>query len=161
MNTAIRDAGFEDASLLSQIIRTAFREVAERFHLTIENCPTHPSNCTDGWITSSLGKGVCFFILEEAQTSCGCIALERANEDVCYLERLAVLPGFRRKGYGKRLVSHALREAREMGARRIEIGIIAAQSELQAWYERLGFVFNKRARFDHLPFEVSFMFKKF
>ncbi|MFC1825374.1 GNAT family N-acetyltransferase [Thermodesulfobacteriota bacterium] len=159
MTAVIRMATREDVSQLSQLIRKAFSDVADRFELTIDNCPTHPSNCTDEWIRSALAKGVTYFILEEDLRPCGCVALESADSDICYLERLAVLPEYRRAGLGKSLVSHALKEASEMGALRIEIGIIAAQTELQAWYAKQGFVFNRTEHFDHLPFEVTFMFK--
>ena len=42
----IRKASSGDSSMLSGIIRESFCDVAERFGLTSENCPKHPSNCT-------------------------------------------------------------------------------------------------------------------
>jgi len=153
----IRQGTRDDVPLLAAVIRAAFRDVADRFALTAETCPTHPSNCATAWIGKALDKGARYYIGEEGGKACGCVALERANPEVCYLERLAVLPEFRRKGFGKALVDHVLAEARALGARRVEIGIIAEQRELGAWYERLGFRPMKTARFDHLPFPVLFM----
>ncbi|MEJ2726821.1 MAG: GNAT family N-acetyltransferase [Deltaproteobacteria bacterium] len=157
MTFTIRAATVGDVELLTSLIRTAFSDVAERFNLTPENCPTHPSNCTADWIGSALEKGVLYFILEADKRPCGCVALERANSDVCYLERLGVLPAFRRQGFGKALVQHALETARDLGASNIEIGIISDQEELQKWYNGLGFSRKGRRRFNHLPFEVTFM----
>jgi N-acetylglutamate synthase-like GNAT family acetyltransferase len=153
----IRQATRDDVPLLAEVIRVAFRDVADRFALTAETCPTHPSNCATAWIEKALDKGVRYYIGEEGGKAWGCVALERADPEVCYLERLAVLPEFRRKGLGKALVDHVLAEARALGARRVEIAIIAEQRELGAWYQRLGFLPTKSARFDHLPFQVSFM----
>ena len=124
----------------------------------METCPTHPSNCTTAWIEAALEKGVSYYIAEEGGKACGCVAMERANPEVCYLERLSVLPGFRRNGFGTALVDHVLAEARALGARHIEIGIIAEHRELRDWYLRLGFRVNRTARFEHLPFAVMFMF---
>jgi N-acetylglutamate synthase-like GNAT family acetyltransferase len=153
----IRQATQDDVPLLAEVIRAAFRDVADRFGLTAETCPAHPSNCATAWIEKGLDKGARYYIGEEGGRACGCVALERANAEVCYLERLAVVPECREKGFGKALVDHVLAEARALGARRVEIGIIAEQEELGAWYKRLGFLSMKTARFDHLPFRVLFM----
>ncbi len=154
----IRDAISQDDELLARIIRESFRDVAERFGLTPENCPTHPSNCTPQWIASEMAKGVAYYVVEEGGTPCGCVALERAGPEVCYLERLAVLPSHRRSGYGTALVHHVLEEARRVGAGRLEFAIIARQSGLRDWYERLGFAVKNTKSFSHLPFDVTFMF---
>ena len=143
--------------MLAGAIRRSFADVARRFDLNRENCPKHPSNCETAWVASAMDKGVFYFMMEADGRPCGCVALEPTEEGVCYLERLAVLPEFRGAGRGRALVEHVIQEARSLGAERVEIGIIAAQAELQAWYEKLGFIVSGRRRFDHLPFEVTFM----
>ena len=153
----IREAGWEDISALARIIRDSFRDVAERFSLTPENCPTHPSFSTEERVESALEKGNTFFIAECEEGPCGCAAMEAASPEVCYLERLAVLPPYRRRGYGKKLVEHVMGKAEEAGARSLEIGIIADHEDLRDWYAKLGFTAKGRRIFDHLPFEVLFM----
>jgi GNAT superfamily N-acetyltransferase len=153
----IREALERDIPGLNRIIRGSFRDVAERFALTEENCPTHPSFCTADWLEAAFGKGVRFFVLEDDGKDCGCAALERARPEVCYLERLAMLPAYRHRGHGERLVRHVLEEARATKVERVQIGIIAAQTELRDWYLALGFEETGRKRFEHLPFEVAFM----
>lgn len=155
----IRNATESDIPRLAAIIRNSHRDVAERFGLTPENCPTHPSNCAPEWIEAAFAKGVTYYTLEAGCVPCGCVALERAGDGVCYLERLAVLPEFRDKGFGKALVNHIFDEAKRLGASHVGIGIIAGHVELQAWYERLGFLKKNTARFKHLPFDVTFMGK--
>ena len=44
MQTDIRKATAKDAPILVRIILSAYGDVADRFGLTLENCPTHLSN---------------------------------------------------------------------------------------------------------------------
>ncbi|MCJ7833166.1 MAG: GNAT family N-acetyltransferase [Deltaproteobacteria bacterium] len=155
----IRKANEADIPRIVEIIRNAFHEVAVRFGLTEANCPKHPSNCKADWIEDALAKGARYFILDSEGLSCGCVALEQASPEVCYLERLGVLPAQRRRGYGRALVDHVLVEAKLLGSHQVDIGIIAAHTELKDWYRKIGFVEQKTATFSHLPFEVLFMSK--
>jgi N-acetylglutamate synthase-like GNAT family acetyltransferase len=153
----IREATMEDAEVLANIISESFHNVAKRFALTEDNCPNHPSNCTTAWIESDMARGVQYFILFQSGKPIGCVGLERSNIDVCYLERLSVLPGMRGKHFGLSLVRHALHYAASKGARKISIGIIAEQTELKEWYRTLGFIEVGIKSFPHLPFQVCFM----
>jgi ribosomal protein S18 acetylase RimI-like enzyme len=155
--TYIRAAGSADVLVLSGLIRVSFRDVAQRFSLTLENCPKHPSNCTEEWIENDFARGVAYYILESDGEPVGCVALEKVNPDLCYLERLGVVPQSRRKGFGKALVDHVFYEARALGAKQIGIGIISDDTELKLWYQRIGFVEKETKEFDHLPFLVTFM----
>jgi diamine N-acetyltransferase len=156
-NYTIRRCTQEDTGVLVETIRESFRDVAQRFGLTEENAPRHPSNCTAEWIQQDMRRGVIYFILENDNIVSGCVALEVASSDVCYLERLGVLPNQRRHCFGKALVSHVLSEAKLLGALHVDIGIIAEDTELKAWYKRLGFIETETKGFPHLPFRVTFM----
>lgn len=153
----IREANSADICLLSRLVRQSYREVADRFELTPANCPKHPSNCTDEWIENDFERGGSYFILEHRGIPAGCIAIEKAEADLCYLERLAVLPHERKNGLGSQLVEHAFHTARRLGSKKISIGIIAAQTELKQWYRKFGFVEGETREFSHLPFMVTFM----
>ena len=153
----IKIASPNDTDMLCRLIRDSFRDVAERFSLNSENCPKHPSNYTEEWVQKDFDRGVTYFILSQNNLPVGCVALEKANDDLCYLERLAVLPEKRRKGSGRTLVDHVFSRARAMGAKEISIGIIAAQTELNQWYQKIGFVEMETKQFPHLPFQVTFM----
>jgi N-acetylglutamate synthase-like GNAT family acetyltransferase len=153
----IRMANHRDIPAIVSLIREAFRTVANQFGLTLENCPKHPSNCTEEWVQKDFDRGVEYFVLFENDSPKGCVAAEKAEADLCYLERLAVSPSERGRGLGRRLAEHACREARKKGARRIGIGIIAADAWLNRWYRRMGFVEGETKAFPHLPFEVAFL----
>ena len=157
MSSKIRICTKEDTKVLARTIQKSFQDVADRFGLTPENTPHHPSNCTVDWIRNEMERGVTYFAIKNKNHVVGCIALEQANSELCYLERLAVLPNQRRRGFGKALVEHALLEAKLHGLNYISIGIIAEQTELKKWYTGLGFVEGESKEFPHLPFRVTFM----
>ena len=156
-NPTIRTATEADADLVAKLINTSFQDVAERFSLTPQNCPKHPSNCTTAWIRADLERGVEYFILYDQDKPVGCVGLESPNSDLRYLERLAVLPEFRKQGFGHHLVAHAISHASQDHATRINIGIIADDIELKEWYIKRGFVEGEIKTFPHLPFQVRFL----
>ena len=80
-----------------------------------------------------------------------------ADSELYYLERLAVIPESRNKGFGKSLVDYTFHEAKMLGCKRMSIGIIAKEYELKNWYSKIGFKEGITKSFDHLPFEVTFM----
>lgn len=154
---SIEKATGRDIELLAGLIRSSFTDVAERFGLTPHNCPKHPSNCTPQWIRSDLGRGVRYYVLRAGGTAAGCVGVEKAAPTTCYMERLAVLAAHRGKGYGSQLARHAMQTARDWDASSVEIGIIAADTRLKAFYASLGFQEGKTKTFPHLPFQVAFM----
>ena len=153
----IKTADADDVAILAGLIRDSYRNVAQRFGLTPENCPKHPSNCTDDWIRNDFDRGVSFYLLEHNGRPAGCAALESPEPALGYLERLAVLPPSRHQGFGRRLVDHVFHQAGIAGIHKISIGIIAAQTELKNWYQKIGFVEGDTKEFSHLPFSVTFM----
>ncbi len=156
----IRDATKADKDILIALLRDSFRDVAEKFALTIENCPKFAGFNAQERVEEDFQKGLKYYILEENGRACGCVALEKAGPDVCYLGRLAVLPEHRNKGFGQALVNHLFEEAKKIGVRRVEIGLISKHRKLKKWYKKLGFIQKSTKKFDHLPFIVAFMYKE-
>ena len=153
----IRACTQADIDILVEIIQNAFRDVAERFGLTRENSPRHPSNCRADWLQRDMNRGITYCLLNKDDQNVGCAALEQVSNDLCYLERLAVIPAQRRHGLGAALVNHVLSAASALGVHRVEIGIIAEHTELKEWYGKLGFVEMESKDFPHLLFRVTFM----
>ena len=153
----IRQANEDDICTLVNLLRSSFSDVAERFELTIENCPKNLAFCTKERIENDFERDLEYYILEKDGQPCGCVAIEKATPDVCYLERLAVLPQHRRKGCGEKLVKYIFEQAGKNGAKKLEIGIIAKDKKLTNWYSKFGFVLKGTKKFEHLPFIVAFM----
>jgi ribosomal protein S18 acetylase RimI-like enzyme len=156
----IRETNETDIGVLVALIRSSFRDVAEKFNLTVENCPKSPAFYTKEQLEEDLKKGLRYYILENDGQPCGCVVLERAGPDFCYLGRLAVLPEHRRNGYGKELINHIFEQAKKTGAKRVEIGLISKDRKLKNWYKKLGFINKGTKKFDHLPFIVAFMYRE-
>lgn len=154
---SIRPASENDITTIAHLIQLAYKDVAQRFGLTPDNCPKHPSNCTNAWIRSDLERAVTYFLLVNDNTLVGCAALETTDPAVAYIMRLAVLPAFRHRGFGEILVRHIIAQVRGLAMSSISIGLIAEQEELAAWYGKLGFVLGETKQFDHLPFTVRYM----
>jgi diamine N-acetyltransferase len=157
MTHHIRVGTKADIDILVLIIQDSFLDVAERFGLTPQNSPTHPSNCRPEWLRGEIDRGVTYYILENDGEPVGCAALEKINDEVCYLERLAVLPQERRQGLGQALVEHVLSHARQLHAYRLQVGIIAEHQELQDWYEKMGFEEVSKKQYPQLIFQVTHM----
>ncbi len=160
MTMTIRPANADDIQTLVSLLRRACATVASRFGLTEENCPKSPAFYTEDRVEADLERGVQYYIIEDDAEARGCVALEKAKPGVGYLERLAVLPEHRSKGYGSALIRHVFAQAQAIGLRRIGIGIISEDTELKEWYHRFGFVETGTKAFDHLPFIVGFMEKE-
>lgn len=153
----IREAFESDAAALARIIGEANKDVAIRFGLDAGNCAKHPSFCTADWIRADLARGERYFIFAEGDMPIACVAYETPSEKVAYLNRLSVLPAYRRRGIGALLVAHVIELARAASIPAISIGVIGEHDDLQRWYRKQGFVDGEVKRFPHLPFSVRYM----
>ena len=150
-------ASTEDAKTIAEIVSISNREVAVRFGITKENNPKHPSFYDEAWALSDFERGEEYFLYKINGENAGCVAFEMPNPDVGYLNRLSVLPAYRKRGIGAALVRHVFDYAQSKGVPEISIGIIAKHTDLKNWYKKLGFVENGLKKFPHLPFDVLFM----
>lgn len=57
----------------------------------------------------------------------------------CYLAELYVVPEQRRRGVGRALIQAAIREARERGAKTMDVGVDEPDLAARRLYERMGF----------------------
>ncbi len=158
MNIAIRKAsgGFEE---YARVIRNSFITVAEEFNITRESAPTNPAFAGADSLEKMKEKGIELYGAFRDDLCIGFVAIERANEEVYYMERLAVLPEYRHNGYGKELLDFVFEQVKKYGGRKVSIGIINGNRVLKDWYIKYGFTEAGTKRFAHLPFEVCFMEK--
>ncbi len=153
----IREASPADLSTIAMLVSESNKDVAVKFGLNAENCPKHPSFCTESWVQADIARGQTYFILEENSEPIGCVAYEASSPDLAYLNRLSVLPEHRNRGVGARLVQHIFEHACSLSVRTISIGVIGEHTDLQRWYKKLGFEDGETKRFSHLPFSVKYM----
>jgi diamine N-acetyltransferase len=141
------------------LIRKAFRTVEEEHKLTKENCPTHPSFMTLQNLKDSVEKGLSCFGLFDSDGQIGFVGTRPENAELFCLEKLAILPEFRRRGHGRILVDHVFSFAKEKGAQRISVALISDSEALKRWYRDYGFQETETKTYPHLPFSVCFMEK--
>lgn len=154
IKTVHTDAELE---LFSPVIRRAFLTVAEEFHLTPETAPTNPAYAGVESLIAMRDRGIQLYGAWHASRPAGFVALEDAGDGLFYLERLAVLPDLRHRGYGTDLIRFAEERARQQGGRSISIGIIYENTILRSWYIQYGFQETGTKSFPHLPFTVGFL----
>lgn len=154
----VKETTPEDISTIAMLVSESNQDVAVKFGLNVENCPKHPSFCTNAWIAADLARGERYFIAQQNGNPIACVAYESPTAGLAYLNRLSVLPAHRKRGVGARLVQHIVEVAQSNGVQTISIGVIGEHTELQHWYGKLGFKPGENKRFPHLPFSVTYMF---
>ena len=153
----IRESTPEDSATIAILVSESNKDVATKFGLNAENCPKHPSFCTEAWVKADMERGERYFIIEESSKPIGCVAYESPSSGLAYLNRLSVLPEHRNRGVGAQLVQYIISHARSASIQTISIGVIGEHMELQRWYNKLGFRDGETSRFPHLPFSVKYM----
>ena len=145
----------------ARVIACSFGTVAKDFGLIADNSPTNPAFLTPAKLSEYLKKPASLYGLVCDEAMIGCVAIEKSKREpnTFYVERLAVMPPHRHNGHGKALIDFAIDMIQKAGGRGASIGIMNQNKPLKDWYLRQGFVERGCKRFEHLPFEVCFMFK--
>lgn len=157
MKIIITPAGELDANKISNIVSTSNKNVANKFNLTFQNNPKHPSFYTKEWVLKDMKRGEEYFVFIQDNIEVGCVAFEQSTDEKAYLNRLSVLPQFRKKGIGEQLVKYIVNYSKSKDIKKLSIGIISKHTELKNWYLKLGFLEGQTKKFDHLPFNVTYM----
>ena len=145
------------------VIQKSFYTVADELGLTVQNCPTNPAFLEESDLLKRKEKNnVSMYGLFNECDQIGFVALERPSPDstVFYLERLAVLPEYRHKGYGRLLMDYAFEIVKKNDCEKISIGIINENVRLKNWYVDYGFKELEIKQYPHLPFDVCFLEKE-
>lgn len=147
----------EDLEQCVEVIRNSFATVAQEFHLTRENAPGNGAFMEFSDFQKYDREKTTFYGAFEENRQVGFFALLARTPQLYYLERLAVLPEFRHRGFGEKMLNYAAEQVRKAGGERISIGIINDNSVLKNWYDTHGFVETGRKTFPQLFFEVCYM----
>ena len=141
------------------LLRAAFGTVAAEFGLTEQSAPTNAAFTTLENLVRHLKVGMSLYGMSCGASLAGCVAIKesKAEKSVFFIERLAVAPDKRHRGYGARLLSFALNQIRKSGGTVASIGLMDNNEKLKKWYVKNGFVQHDCRRIAHLPFKVCFM----
>ncbi len=158
----IRHIGAEDIDSCVQVIRAAFLTVAQELGFTEENAPRFTAFATTAERLSwQYREGRPMYVWEEDGQIAGYYSLHMQEEQTCELNNLCVLPVYRHRQIGKKLLEHAFEQARERRCERMIIGIVEENVRLRRWYESHGAVHVRTEKFDFFPFTCGYMEKYF
>ena len=157
MNITISAVKTEELSICLDVIRQSFRTVAEHFGLTRENCPKHTSFMQLYFLETQKKWGWQMYALYDGETMIGYMSLSKEDDGVYELHNLAVLPAYRHKGLGKRLLDYAKDVVKTSGGHVIKVGMIEESTVLKNWYIANGFVHIGTKKFDNLPFTSGYL----
>lgn len=157
MEYEIREIKEHELDDCIHVIRQGFGTVAKEFGLTQENCPTNGAFMKKERLIFEREKGNLQFGLLYENQLVGFMELAQIDEEMYSLEKLAVLPEFRHKGFGKKLMDYAKKILKDRKGNLITIGIIEENTVLKNWYLDYGFIHKGTQIFEHLPFTVGFM----
>jgi ribosomal protein S18 acetylase RimI-like enzyme len=147
----------EDLEECAEVIRKSFMTVAADFGLTKENSPTNGAFIQKERLAEEKGKGHILYGVMDENKIIGYMQLEKNSEELFYLQKMAVLPEYRHREIGTKLLDYAKEQVQKLGGKRISIGIIEENTVLKNWYLAYGFVPTGTKKFEHLPFTVGFM----
>ena len=152
----------KDLSAIVGILNVSHGTVAKDFEFTKDNNPTNNAFIDEQTLSVQLNKGIDLYAMLNNDKLIGCIAIEKStNEtDTFYIEKVSIIPEFRNRGYGIKLMDFAITKIKEFGGKVISIALIDSNIKLKKWYLSQGFIETGTKDFIHLPFRVCFMNKQ-
>jgi ribosomal protein S18 acetylase RimI-like enzyme len=156
-NYSIYEVSVNELDQCADVIRRGFGTVAEEFGLTTDNCASNGAFIKTERLLGDKEKGNQMYALFVDDMIAGFMQLEKKSDEEFILEKLAVLPEYRHRGFGTKLFEYALHTVREMHGQKILIAIIEENTILKDWYLANGCMHVGTMKYDRLPFTVGFM----
>lgn len=155
----IRRMSIEEIPKCVEVIRASFQTVADEFGFTADNAPRFTAFATD---ENRLLYQFCverrpMYVYSVDETIVGYYSLQFADEANAELGNLSVLPEWRHKGIGAKLLTDALLQTRSAGRSKLKLAIVEENRRLRNWYEFFGFVHTETKKFDFFPFTCGYL----
>ena len=155
----IRKVEQEDIKRCVEVIRKSFGTVADEFGFTIENASRFTAFATTEERINWHLNGECrpMYAYWEEGVIIGYYSLLIQDNNECELNNVCVLPEYRHKGIGDKLLEHAFAIAKGLGCTKMNIGIVEENEILKKWYASYGFVHTGTQKYDFFPFTCGYM----
>ena len=157
----IRKIEKSDISECVEVIKAAFMSVADEFGFTKDNAPKFTAFAiSKEKLIQQYEDCRLMYVFHNGSRIAGFYSLELSENGECELNNLSVLPEYRHKGIGGKLLFHAFDEARKLDCKIMKISIVEENTLLRKWYESHGFVHTGSKKFDFFPFTCGYMEKE-
>jgi len=157
----IRKVEQKDIKECVDVIVKSFTTVADEFGFTINNAPRFTAFATTedrlNWHLN--GEHRPMYVYLEDGVIIGYYSLLIQDNNECELNNVCVLPEYRHRGIGEKLMKHAFATVAELGCKKINIGIVEENNVLKEWYASQGFIHTGIQKFDFFPFTCGYMEK--
>ena len=155
----IREMEMEEIPECVNVIRTAFKTVADELGFTRENAPRFTAFATDDTRLQYqfLVEHKPMYVYLHEGKIVGYYSLAMLDNGSVELNNLSVLPEFRHLGIGEKLVKDAIEKAKSFDKEKMELGIVEENKKLRMWYESVGFIHTGTKKFDFFPFTCGYM----
>ena len=154
----IKQIGKNDLQKCLEIFHIGYETVAVEFGLTDENCPDRGrASLPFEKLVEEFENGTIMYGYYSNDKLVGFMGIKMHENNVLKLNDIIVLPDFRKLGYGKKLLNYCKDKAKELGANKIQLGMIDNNKRLRKWYEENGFVNIGYKNYEGAPFTVGRM----
>ncbi|MDQ1281025.1 MAG: hypothetical protein QG670_2289 [Thermoproteota archaeon] len=149
------------SEVVARTIRESFKNQALELELTVEKHSGYAAFETSQKVNKRIKRGEHVVLAYVGEKPVGTITFSVDSEQPVngWIERLAVLPEFRRNGYGRELMGYAEEQLMKEGVARVELAIVKQFKHLQDFYEQLGYMPTETMKYEFLPFEILYMEK--
>jgi len=155
----LRRMSLEEIPECVQVIRKSFQTVADEFGFTEENAPRFTAFATDAgrlWYQFCKEKRPMYVYLV-GKKIVGYYSLALRDDGSAELGSISVLPEYRHKGIGAKLMTDAMLRAKAFGKTVLKLSIVEENQVLRKWYESFGFVHVGTQKFDFFPFTCGYL----
>jgi putative acetyltransferase len=137
---------------------TAFRTLNEEWITRYFTLEAKDREILNDPVNSILLKGGQIFIAYAAAEAVGCVALIPMRDEIYELSKMAVSPHLRGRGLGRRLLQHAIAQARSVGAKSLFLGSNTRLKNAVHLYESVGFRHVKPESLPPMPYSRADVF---
>ena len=131
---------------------TAFRALNEEWITRYFTLEAKDRETLNDPVHSILLKGGHIFMAYAASEAVGCVALIPMGDGIYELSKMAVSPHLRGRGIGRRLLQHAIAQARNFDARSLFLGSNTRLKSAVHLYESVGFRHVKPENLPPMPY---------
>ncbi len=155
----LRRMSIDEVPECAEVVRKSFRTVADEFGFTAENAPRFTAFATDA---NRLYYQFCMerrpmFAYLVGRKIVGYYSLALSEDETAELSNLSVLPEYRHRGIGAKLLTDAMIQAKSLGKTMLKMGIVEENKRLRKWYESFGFIHTGTQKFDFFPFTCGYL----